>query len=92
MVALESSRGGSKSGRTPRNCHCPAASDCATPNERKPRAANALMAVSTAGLTCAALAANSKITCAAPFVAPNVRPSALLTVASVRLCTGSNGW
>jgi len=37
MVALESARGGSKSGRTPRNCHRPCASVRATPSERKPR-------------------------------------------------------
>ena len=32
------------------------------------------------------------ITCGAPFVTLNVFPSLDLTVASVRLCTGSNGW
>ena len=52
MVALASSRGGSNSGNTPRNCHLPSPSARATPNERKPRAANSLTALSTAGFTC----------------------------------------
>ena len=92
MVALASSRGGSNKGNTPTNCHCPSPSARATPNERKPRAANSLTAFSTAGFTCPALADNCKITCGAPFVTLNVFPSLALTVASVRLCTGSNGW
>ena len=50
MVALESSRGGSKSGSTPRNCQWPSPSVRATPSERKPRAANSSTAVSTARL------------------------------------------
>ena len=53
MVALASSRGGSNSGSTPRNCHLPSPSARATPSERKPRAANSLTALSTAGFTCA---------------------------------------
>ena len=56
MVALASSRGGSNKGNTPRNCHLPSSSARATPNERKPRAANSLTAFSTAGLTSPALA------------------------------------
>ena len=91
MVALASSRGGSNMGNTPRNCHGPSPSARATPNERKPRAANSLTAFSTAAFTCPALADNAKITCGAPFVTLNVFPSLPLTVASVRLCTGSNG-
>ena len=92
MVALASSRGGSNRGSTPRNCHLPSPSARATPNERKPRAANSLTALSTAGFTSPALADNAKITCGAPFVTLNSFPSAPVTVASVRLCTGSNGW
>ena len=72
MVDLESSRGGSKSGKTPRNRHVPSSSVRATPRERKPRAANALTALSTAALTSPALAANARITCGAPFVTLNV--------------------
>ena len=34
----------------------------------------------------------AKITCGAPFVTLNAFPSVPVTVASVRLCTGSNGW
>ena len=48
--------------------------------------------VSTAAFTCPALADSSRITCGAPLVTLNVVPSAALTVASVRLRTGSNGW
>ena len=92
MVALASSRGGSNSGSTPRNCHLPSPSVRATPSERKPRAANSLTAFSTAGFTCAALAESARITCGAPFVTLNAVPSVPLTVASVRLWTGSNGW
>ena len=92
MVALASSRGGSNRGNTPRNCHWPSPSARATPSERKPRAANSLTAFSTAGFTWPALADNAKITCGAPLVTLNVFPSVPLTVASVRLCTGSNGW
>ena len=92
MVDLASSRGGSNSGSTPRNCHFPSPSARATPSERKPRAANSLTALSTAGFTCAASADNARITCGAPFVTLNVFPSGPVTVASVRLCTGSNGW
>ena len=55
MVALASSRGGSNSGNTPRNCHPPSPSARATPNERKPRAANSLTAFSTAVFTCAGI-------------------------------------
>ena len=71
MVALASSRGGSNKGNTPTNCHWPSSSARATPNERKPRAANSLTAFSTAGFTCPALADNSKITCGAPLVTLN---------------------
>ena len=92
IVALASSRGGSNRGNTPTNCHCPSPSARATPNERKPRAANSLTALSTADFTCPALADNAKITCGAPFVTLNVFPSLALTVASVRLCTASKGW
>ena len=91
IVAFASSRGGSNMGNTPRNCHGPSPSARATPNERKPRAANSLTAFSAAAFTCPALADNAKITCGAPFVTLNVFPSLPLTVASVRLCTGSNG-
>ena len=52
MVALASSRGGSNSGSTPRNCQSPSPSARATPSERKPRAANSLTALSTAAFTC----------------------------------------
>ena len=38
------------------------------------------------------VADNARITCGAPLVTLNVFPSAAFTVASVRLCTGSNGW
>ena len=71
MVALASSRGGSNSGNTPRNCHGPSPSARATPKERKPRAANSLTALSTAGFTCPALADNARITCGAPLVTLN---------------------
>ena len=50
MVAAASSRGGSNSGSTPRNCQSPSSSDRATPSERKPRAAKSLTAASTLGL------------------------------------------
>ena len=44
------------------------------------------------GLDLPALADSARITCGAPLVTLNVVPSAAVTVASVRLCTGSNGW
>ena len=59
MVALASSRGGSNKGNTPTNCHCPSLSARATPNERKPCAANSLTASSTVGFTCPALTDNA---------------------------------
>src|ERR1022692_2815787 len=62
IVTLASSRGGSNSGNTPRNCHCPSPSARATPSERKPRAANSLTACSTATFTCAELADSAMIT------------------------------
>ena len=92
MVALASSRGGSNRGSTPENRHWPAPSARATPSERKPRAANALTAVSTSAFTFPELADSSRITCGAPFVTLNDVPSATSTVASVRLRTASNGW
>ena len=92
MVALASSRGGSNSGSTPTKCHGPSPSARATPNERKPRAANSLTAVSTSVFTCDALADSSRITWGAPFVTLNEVPSAPVTVASVHLRTASKGW
>ena len=90
MVALASSRGGSNRGSTPRNRHLPSPSVRATPSERKPRAANSLTALSTAGFTCVPSADNAKMTCGAPFVTLNAFPSGPVTAAaSVRLCTGS---
>ena len=91
MVALASSRGGSNRGNTPKNCHGPSPSARATPKDRKPRAANSLTAFSAAAFTCARLLDSARMTCGAPFVTLNCFPSPPLTVASVRLCTGSNG-
>ena len=91
IVALASLRGGSNSGSTPRKCHGPSPSARATPNDRKPRAANWLTAVSTSAFRRSVGADNSRITCGAPLVTLNVPPSAALTAASVRLCTGSKG-
>ena len=92
MVAAASSRGGSNSGSTPTNCQSPSPSARATPKDRKPRAAKSLTALSAAGVICAALAASARMTCGAPLVTLKVVPSAAVTVASVRLCTGSKGW
>ena len=52
MVALASSRGGSNRGSTPTKFHGPSPSARATPNERKPRAANPSTAASTSVFTC----------------------------------------
>jgi hypothetical protein len=92
MVALASSRGGSNRGSTPTKFHGPSPSARATPNERKPRAANPLTAASTSVFTCDALADSSRITWGAPLVTLNEDPSAAVTVASVHLRTASNGW
>ena len=92
MVSLASTRGGSKRGNTPRKRHFPSSSARATPSARKPRAAKSFTALSTASLTAAALAERPWMTCGAPLVTLKDLPSfLLLTVASVRLCTGSNG-
>ena len=85
MVSFASSRGGSKSGSTPTNCHCPSPSARATPKARKPLAAKSLTALLTAGFTCERFADNAKITCGAPLVTLNVFPSFDFTSASVRL-------
>ena len=75
MVALASSRGGSNRGSTPTKFHGPSPSARATPNERKPRAANPSTAASTPVFTCDALADSSRITWGAPFVTLNEDPS-----------------
>ena len=92
IVAFESSRGGSESGSTPRNCQWSCSSVRATPSERKPRAANSLTAFSTSASTRPAFAASFKMTWGAPLVTFDCLPSAVFRVASVRLPTGSNGW
>ena len=92
MVDLASSRGGSDSGSTPTSCHGPVASARATPNDRKPRAAKSLTACSAAGAAWPPSADSARITWGAPLVTLKVVPSGPVTVASVRLCTGSNGW
>jgi hypothetical protein len=92
IVALASSRGGSNRGSTPSMRHWPPLSARATPNARKPRAANSLTALSTAAFTVVALVANARITCGAPLAPLNSLPSAPFTVASVRFWTASNGW
>jgi hypothetical protein len=92
MVDLASPRGGSNRGNTPSICQGPSAAARATPNERKPCAAKSLTALSTAAPDCPASADRPRITCGAPLVTLKVFPSGPVTVASVRLCTGSKGW
>ena len=91
IVDAASSRGGSNSGRTPRNCHAPFPSVRATLRERNPRAAKSLTAVSTAGLIVAGSSTRARMTCGAPLLTENVVPSASVTAASVRLSTGLHG-
>ena len=92
MVAAASSRGGSNSGSTPTNCQSPSPSRAG--HAQRPEAAGGEIVrrrLSAAALICAALAASARMTCGAPLVTLKVVPSAAVTVASVRLCTGSNG-
>ena len=94
MVVFASVRGGSNSGSTPRNRHAPSPSARATPRERKPRAAKSFTAASTAGSTFVVVPVRARMTWGAPLLTLNVAPPAVVrvTVASVRLWTGSNGW
>ena len=92
IVALESSRGGSNIGRMPSSDQVvPPSSERATASARLPLAARA----ATVSLTLAAMSAGglarSTIACGAPLATVSVLPCASLTVASVRLVTGSNG-
>ena len=91
IVTLASFRGGSNKDNTPRNCQAPLPSVRATPNERNPRLANPPTAASTAGFTFRALPDSARITWGAPLVTLNSGPPSVLTVASVRLPTGSKG-
>ena len=92
IVDAASGRGGSNRGSTPRNRHGPSASARATPNERKPRAANSLTTRVISAVTCGTSAHIARITWGAPLLTWNRAPSAASAAASVRLCTGSNGW
>ena len=93
MVALASLRGGSKSGSTPRNCHAPVAFGSGDAERSKATRRELVhRSVDRALSPLAALAESSKMTCGAPLVTLNAALPAPLTVASVRLPTGSNGW
>ena len=93
MVALASSRGGSNRGSTPSKL--PVAVAVGPRHAQRAKAARREFVdrLVDGGLHLRRRwPTSSKITCGAPLVTLNCFPSAPLTVASVRLCTGSNGW
>ena len=96
MVALESSRGGSYRGSTPRNRHWPWSSVRATASERKPREANSLTAFSTSAflpsLRLAASATSDDFLRRALRDLERLAAGSFDTSASVCLWSGSNGW
>ncbi len=92
MVALLSSRGGSNIGSTPSSAQvAPPSSERATASARLPLAARAATVALTLSATSAAGFARSTIACGAPLATVKLLPSGPVTVASVRLVTGSNG-
>ena len=92
IVALLSSRGGSNIGRMPRSDQdLPPSSERATASARLPLAASAATVSLTFCATSAAGLVRSTIDWGAPLATVSSLPWASLTVASVRLVTGSKG-
>src|SRR5262249_22056695 len=90
IVALESSRGGSNIGNMPSSDQlCPASSERATASAREPLAASSSTVVLTRCATSAGGLASSTMTCGAPLL--TILPWGSVTVAAVRLLTGSKG-
>jgi hypothetical protein len=92
MVALACSRGGSDIGNTPANCHLSFLIGPGHAQRAEAASGKIIDGLLDGGFTSPALVDICRMTCGAPLATWNCFPSAPLTVASVRLCTGSNGW
>mmetsp|Transcript_26464 Transcript_26464/g.54173 ORF Transcript_26464/g.54173 Transcript_26464/m.54173 type:complete len:289 (+) Transcript_26464:1092-1958(+) len=91
IVSLVSGRGGSKKVKSPIRFMASPLYCTATASARIPRCANSSTSVSNFSPMLDLLSLRPRITCGAPLVTTNSRPSGPLRVDSVRLVAGSNG-